>query len=43
MELPRLLSMEQKVQLRTWRCGLDWIGGEIGWEFWWIVGEHGEQ
>jgi len=21
-------------QLKTWRCGLGWLGGKIGWEFW---------
>lgn len=35
--------MEQRVQLKTWICGLDWIGNEIGWQFWWIGGEPGEQ
>lgn len=35
--------MEQKVQQRTWRCGLDLFGDEIVWEFWWIGGELGAQ
>jgi len=35
--------MEQRVQLKTWRCGLDWLGGEISWEFWWIGGEPSEK
>ena len=35
--------MEQRVQLDTCRCGLDWIGSEIGCELWWIGGEPGEQ
>ena len=35
--------MEQMFQLKTWRCGLNWLGGEIGWEFWWIGGEPSEQ
>ena len=35
--------MEQRVQLKTWRCGLDWLGSEIGWEFWWIGGKPSEQ
>ena len=30
-------------QLKTWRCGLNWLGGEIGWEFWWIGGEPSEK
>ena len=35
--------MEQMVQLKTWTFGLDWLGSEIGWEFWLIGGEPGEQ
>lgn len=30
-------------QLKTWRCGLGWLGGKIGWEFWWIGSELGQQ
>ena len=33
--------MEKRIQLKTWRCGLDRLHDEIGWEFWWIRGEHG--
>ena len=33
--------MEQRVQLKTWRCGLDRLHDEMGWEFWWIGGEPG--
>jgi len=35
--------MEKRVQLKTWRFGLDWLGSKIGWEFWWIGGEPGGQ
>lgn len=35
--------MEPRIQLNTWRCGLEWLGNEIGWEFWWIGGEPGEK
>ena len=35
--------MEHRVQLKTRRCDLDWLGIEIGGEFWWIGGELGEQ
>ena len=31
------------VQLKTQTFGLDWLGSEIGWEFWLIGGEPGEQ
>lgn len=31
--------MEQGIQLETWRCGLDGLHDETGWEFWWIGGE----
>lgn len=33
--------MEERVQLKTWRCGLDRLHGEMGWELWWIDGELG--
>ena len=29
--------------MNTWRCGLDWLGSAIGWEFCWIGGDPGEQ
>lgn len=35
--------MEQRFQLKTWICGLDWLGSKIGWEFWWIGSDPGEQ
>lgn len=35
--------MEQRVQLKTWKCGLDRLHGEMGEEFWWIGGKPGEQ
>ena len=35
--------MEQRVELKTWRCGLDRLHGEMGWEFWWIGGEPARQ
>jgi len=35
--------MEHRVELKAWICGLNWLGSEIGWVFWWIGGTSGEQ
>ena len=33
--------MEQSIQLRVWRCGLDTLHSDMVWEFWWISDEPG--
>jgi hypothetical protein len=33
--------MEQTVQMKS--CGLLHLGGVVGWDFWWIVGERESQ
>lgn len=35
--------MGQRIQLKTWRCGLYYLGNGIEWEFSWIGSQPGEQ
>lgn len=35
--------MEQRVQLKTRKCGIDWLGSKIGQELQWIDGDPSDQ